>query len=120
MSAKHTRPLGATRFVIEGEWAGYRSSQDRVVHRRVYPASHKALRAWAEKTHSIAFTDGTRLILSVRDCRPRERVDELNGYTRLIEDCARHDVASADALHAAETAVLQRARDASKNATGSE
>ncbi len=88
----------STRFVIEGEWLGYRSSQDRIVHRTVHKAAYKALRAWAEKTHAIVYTDGTRLRLSVRDCKPREKVQEIHGYDSLISACCRHDVSSVDAL----------------------
>lgn len=81
-----------SRFVIEGTWSGYTSSQSRVVHRQVY--SDKKLRAWAEKTSGIRYTDGTMLFLSVRDCKPRERVEEKKGYTRLINDCFRQGVSS--------------------------
>ena len=88
----------ASRFIIEGEWTGYTSAQQKVVHRQVYPAGLKKLRAWAEKTHAIRYTDGTRLLLSVRECKPRERVTEIRGYTSLIDECARHDVNSVDAL----------------------
>lgn len=83
--------MSARRFIIEGEWLGYRSSQDRIVHRQVYPGYRKQLRAWAEKTYAITYTDGTRLRLSVRDCEPREKVKEIKGYTSLIEACAQHD-----------------------------
>jgi hypothetical protein len=88
------------RFVIEGTWTGYTSGQMRVVHRTVHPASRKALRAWVEKTHGISYTDGTKLLLDVRDCKPRERVHTINGYGSLIEDCAYYDVASVGALMA--------------------
>lgn len=91
----------ATRYVIEGTWQGYKSSQDRVVHRQVYQANRKKLRAWVEKTFSILFTDGTSLLLSVRDCEPYERVKQLRGYTELIENCAHFDVSSVAALQAA-------------------
>lgn len=100
--------MSAHRYIIEGEWIGYRSSQDRIVHRQVYPAARKSLRAWAEKTHCIRYSDGTSLVLSVRDCKPRERVQEIRGYTKLIDDCAYHDVNSVDALQAAEAAARQR------------
>lgn len=86
------------RFVIEGEWSGYRSSQQRIVHRTVHSASYKKLRAWVEKTHAIYYTDGTALYLSVRDCKPRERVKAIHGYDSLISDCAFYDVSSVDAL----------------------
>jgi hypothetical protein len=95
------------RFVIEGAWSGYVSSQERVVHRKVYPGAFKRLRAWAEKTHAIIFTDGTALMLSVRECRPRERVAGVDGYTRLIEDCAHYDVSSVSGLYAAKEAVVK-------------
>lgn len=90
--------MSAPRFVIEGEWTGYVSSQRKVVHRTVHSGAFKKLRAWAEKTHAIRYSDGTVLVLSVRDCKPRERVQQINGYGRLIADCAHHDVSSVDAL----------------------
>lgn len=86
--------MTANRFVIEGEWTGYVSRQQRVVHRKVYEGSRKKLREWAERTHAIYYTDGTALHLTVRDCKPRERVSEIDGYTRLIEDCWHFNVTS--------------------------
>lgn len=86
------------RFIVEGLWRGYRSAQDRVAHRTVHTASEKRLRAWAEKTHAIYYTDGTSLELTVRDAKPRERVTEIKGYTGLIRDCMTHDVNSVAAL----------------------
>lgn len=96
--------MSAGRFIIEGEWTGYRSSQQKVVHRQVYPGGRKKLRAWAEKTHGILYTDGTKLLLTVRDCKPRERVQEIRGYTSLIEDCAHYDVDSVEAFYSARDA----------------
>lgn len=86
--------MRAQRFIIEGTWRGYRSSQDRVVHRTVHAGAFKQLRAWAEQTHAIYYTDGTALLLSVRDARPREHVAEIHGYDKLIADCAHHNVTS--------------------------
>ena len=86
--------MSASRFIIEGLWRGYRSSQDRVVHRTVHTASEKRLRAWAEKTFAIYYTDGTSLELAVRDAKPRERVQVINGYGGLIRDCVTFDVNS--------------------------
>ncbi len=86
------------RFIIEGTWTGYTSAQQRVVHRQAFPGSRKKLRAWAAKTYGILYTDGTWLLLNVRDCEPRERVVEINGYGSLIADCFHYDVASVDAL----------------------
>ena len=89
-----------TRYIIEGTWSGYTSTQTRVVHRTVHPVSAKRLRAWAEKAKAIHYTDGTALFLTVRDCKPRERVKQINGYGSLINDCAHYDVVSVDALDA--------------------
>lgn len=91
--------MKAPRFVIEGVWAGYTCRQDRVVHRQAYQGSRRHLRAWAESTHSVLFTDGTRLLLSVRECAPRERVQEVLGYSALIEDCARQGVRTVEDLN---------------------
>jgi hypothetical protein len=90
--------MPAVRFVIEGEWTGYTRAQRQVVHRTVHPAREKTLRAWAEKTHAIRYSDGTLLVLRVRDAKLREHVNEINGYGSLIRDCARHNVSSVDAL----------------------
>lgn len=73
------------RFVIEGTWSGYTASQRRVVHRTVHKSSPK-LRAWAEKKDNIRFSDGTYLLISVRDCLPRERVSQIHGYDSMIMD----------------------------------
>lgn len=90
----------STRYIIEGEWSGYRSGMERISHRTVHKASEKKLRTWAEKTHSIRYTDGTVLRLIVRDCLPREKVKEIRGYSELIKDCFYADVDSVAALHA--------------------
>ena len=86
------------RFIIEGTWSGYNSGQRRIVHRTVHTASYKKLRAWAEKTHAIYYTDGTSLNITVRNTKPRERVKEIRGYVSLIADCAYYDVSSVAAL----------------------
>lgn len=93
-----------TRYIIEGEWTGYRSSQARIVHRSVHDAAEKKLRAWAENNFSIRYTDGTHLVISVRDCKPRERVKETWGYMSLIRDCAVYGVNSVNDLVAAQKA----------------
>ena len=98
-----------TRFVIEGEWTGYTSGQRLVVHRQVYPASRKHLREWAESAGAIRYTDGTLLLLRVRDCKPRERVEQIRSYSMLIEDCACYGVNSVDALAAARAALSRTA-----------
>ena len=82
------------RFIIEGTWSGYNSGQRRIVHCTVHTASYKKLRAWAEKTSAIYYTDGTSLNITVRNTKPRERVKEIRGYVSLISDCAHYDVNS--------------------------
>jgi hypothetical protein len=102
------KKMSTGRFIIEGEWSGYRSSQQRVVHRTVHKAAYKRLREWAEKAWAIRYTDGTCLALSVRDCRPRERVKEIHGYDELIRDCAHYGVASVDDLRKAKEAAKEQ------------
>ena len=99
MSAQSSRnQRKSARFIIEGEWSGCRSGQQRVVHRTVHKGNRKRLRAWAEKTHGIQYTDGTMLYLTVRDCKPREKVKEIKGYVELISSCWVYDVSSVRAL----------------------
>ncbi len=105
----------ATRFVIEGTWSGYTSGQSRLVHRSVHRSSWKHLRAWVEATRSITYTDGTALLLSVRDCKPGERVkQQMHGYTQLIYDCSHYDVTSVEELRVAKEKAKGRAQGAGK------
>ena len=71
------------RFVLEGVWSGYRSSQRKVVHREVTrrPDNYEHLK-------TILYTDGTTLDLTLRQAEPRERVKEITGYTSLIREAA--------------------------------
>lgn len=71
------------RYVLEGEWTGYVPRQQRVVHREVVNAKR------AEKLrglHAIVYTDGTSLLIRVREARPRERVETINSYGTLIRE----------------------------------
>ena len=77
------------RYVIEGTWRGYRSSQDHVCHREVYKSNRAGggpFLATLRKMYSIPFSDGTALIVSVREAKPREKVIEKHGYTTFIRD----------------------------------
>ncbi len=80
--------------MIEGEWRGYRASQDHVVHREYLSqgGDNKRLE-WCKSNHSITFTDGTALILKVSEVS-KKQLPEISGYTSLISDCVRHDVNS--------------------------
>jgi hypothetical protein len=98
------------RWILEGEWSGYVSRQRRVVHREVLH-SLPEFRAWCEKTHAIRYTDGTTLVLSVRDAKPREKVLPLLAYTSLIRDCWRKNVTQVADL-------IERAKHCSKCGLG--
>jgi len=82
------------RFVLEGEWSGYQSYQRRVCHRTV-ERNPKPF----DKLHSIRFTDGTTLDLSIRPCKPRERVKQIHGYDSLIRKCISQGVSSVEELY---------------------
>lgn len=75
--------MSRKRYVLEGEWTGYKASQRRVVHREVTTTPKQF-----EHLRTIEYTDGTSLILSLRPCEPRERVKENHGYTTLIRRAA--------------------------------
>jgi hypothetical protein len=68
------------KYVVEGEWSGYRAEQRRVVHRRVVtnPEPYEAI-------HAIQYGDNTTLDIQVRPCKPGERVEPLGNYTDLID-----------------------------------
>lgn len=94
-----------TRWILEGEWIGYTSAQIRVVHREVISGFPK-MRAAIAAAGSIIYMDGTRLQLSIRDAKPRERVQEISGYKSMIRDCVYYGVWS--------VAELQNARQAAR------
>ena len=91
--------VGKERYVIEGEWSGYKSSQRRICHRKVttIPDYYRGLT-------SIRFTDDTTLDLRILKCNPREKVSEIDGYTSLIDKCIVKGVNSVEALHTKEKA----------------
>ncbi len=76
-----------TRFVLEGTWTGYTSSQSRVCHREVV-SSKRATRL--REMHKIVFTDGTSLLLHVREAGLREKIVPKNMYGDLIRDAEKH------------------------------
>lgn len=71
------------RYVLEGEWSGYNSSQRRISHRTVttHPKRYEHLK-------TILYTDGTTLNISMRTALPREKVKVIDGYSSLIEKAA--------------------------------
>ena len=87
------------RYVLEGTWSGYTSKHSKVCHRTVVFDPN-----YCNKITSIRFTDGTTLDLTLRKCKPREKVVELEGYTSLIDKCTLRGIDSIDALHAEEMA----------------
>lgn len=72
------------RFVVEAEWSGYHSGQRHVCHRTV----ETLFRAGYENLRYHNFTDGTGMTISVRDAKPRERIERKNGYGTLLRDLA--------------------------------
>lgn len=74
------------RYVLEGTWTGYVSRQSRVVHREVVTAKRAAV---LRKIHKIIYTDGTALLIEVREAEYREQVKEVLGYRDLIRDAER-------------------------------
>lgn len=72
------------RYVLEGEWTGYTSAQRKTVHREVITTEKRA--EALKKLHAIVYTDGTSLILNLRQLQPREKVQPIHGYTSLIRE----------------------------------
>lgn len=75
---------GRKRFIVEAVWSGYAGSQRRVVHRTV----ETLFRAGYENVRWHQFSDGTGMSISVRDAKPRERVEQITGYSALLRDAA--------------------------------
>ena len=71
------------RFVVECVWSGYHSGQRHPVHREVTlnPKRYEGITG-------VVFTDGTTMSVVVRPCEPREKVREIHGYGRLLNDAA--------------------------------
>ena|SRR5271166_3675162 len=80
--------MNGKRFVVECVWSGYTSRQSRPCHRTVID---KYLAKRLERFHTIAFTDGTTMSVSVRPCTFREKVAEIKGYVSLLNDFAYRD-----------------------------
>lgn len=83
-------------FMIEGEWSGYSSSQQRICHRTYH--GKKFAELVKAIGYAIRFTDGTLLILNVKEV-PRRKNDEIHGYDELISKCAYRGVNSVAALY---------------------
>lgn len=76
-----------TRYVLEGEWTGYRSEQRKIVHREVITSEKRA--DLLRQLHSIVYTDNTSLLLHLRPARHREQIHEVLGYSSLIAQALR-------------------------------
>lgn len=73
------------RWLLEGEWTGYTSAQRKIVHREIVRDFKRARRL--QELRCIVYTDGTSLLLNLRELTPREKADrEILGYTSLIRD----------------------------------
>lgn len=73
------------RFLVEATWSGYRSSQSRVCHREII---HKRMAERLKKVVGFRFSDGTNMTLEVRQCKPREKVAAILGYSRVIHNAS--------------------------------
>jgi hypothetical protein len=71
------------RYVVEGEWTGYTSTQRRVVHREVVDAKRGER---LKRLYAIVYTDGTSLLIRVREAKPREKIERIDGYGSLIRE----------------------------------
>ena len=76
-------------YVIEGEWTGYTSSQQRVVHRQVLQLTDQEAKKYKD-LRVIVYTDGTSLIVSTREKKPREAVQKNDQYGSLIREAVAH------------------------------
>ena len=71
------------RYVLEGTWSGYHSGQRHVCHRTVTtrPERYKGI-------DSILFSDGTYMSVRLRQCKPREKIQEIHRYDELFRRVA--------------------------------
>lgn len=72
------------RYLLEGEWTGYTSSQRRVVHREIIRDKRRVERL--RDLRVIVYTDGTSLLLSLREMRRGEKANEIHGYRALVRE----------------------------------
>ena len=86
----------AKRYILEGTWSGYASSQSRVVHKVII--SEKKAKEIEKHLPSIRYTDGTSLYLRTLPAKKREQVQEIHGYDGLIADCLSQGVNNVEAL----------------------
>lgn len=97
-----------TRFILEGTWTGYTSSQSRVCHREILTEKRAdSLRG----LHRIVFTDNTSLLISIREAQPREKIVVNNQYGSLIREAEQH---GGSAVRVADLADARPARTASE------
>lgn len=80
-------------FKITGTWTGYRSGQERECHIEYTPDRKRADKIKA--MYSILYTDGTSLILMVKEIHSKENIGKSkNGYGEVINQCLREGVTS--------------------------
>ncbi len=75
------------RFILEGTWTGYTSSQSRVCHREIISAKRAEI---LKGLHKIVYTDGTSLLIHVREAGYREKITPNHQYNELIRESERH------------------------------
>jgi DUF438 domain-containing protein len=77
-------------FMIEGEWTGYTSAQQRVVHRE-YVTKKQADAIRKAIPFAITYTDGTKLIIYIKEVS-RRKLPEMHSYDELIKNCVSQGV----------------------------
>lgn len=102
-------------FIITGVWTGYTADQRAVKHRE---ETHDVkLADTVAAQHSIRFTDGTELELTVEEIGKDQvgKVDQMFQYKSLIRDCADLDCWVVDDLPAAKAARAKQIRESVRN-----
>ena len=74
----------AKRHVVECVWHSF-SGRLIPCHRRVL--RHKYEIEALSKITAVGFTDNTSMSVSVRPAKPREKVTEIWGYHKLLDEC---------------------------------
>lgn len=69
-------------YILEGTWTGYTSAQTRIVHREVISDPKRI--ANLKTLHEIVYTDGTALLLHLREEPQGDPVKKMDGYGSLI------------------------------------
>ena len=79
------------RYIIECVWRGYKG-QLVPCHRTII--KNKRMAEELKKVNTIFFNDRTSMSVSVREALPREKIESINGYTKLFWEIFRKGLAA--------------------------